>query len=154
MGQTKSTGVTHPIMNATFDWGIPELNKAHFNAFAHLLFLRAGGQVDFASLPTDVLADDDNDDWDVASVDTNKAYQISDSSHARLKRKFLDCLAELAANKKDSKTVSCTAMKEAEDSVTIWIARNEGFPDKDKAVFDKISLLLGRQSYGESMYLN
>lgn len=100
-----------------------------------------------------MLADDGDDEWDGASVDTNKAYQISDSGHMRLKRKFLDCLAELAANKKDGKTVSCTAMKEAEDSVTIWIARNNGFPEKDKAVFDKLGSLLSELSRGHSVYL-
>lgn len=140
-------------MSVNFDWGTSELNKAHFNAFANLLYLRDGGQVDSASLPNDLLADDRDDEWDGASVDTNKAHQISDSGHMRLKRKFLDCLAELAANKKDWKTVSCTAMKEAEDGVTIWIARNKGFPEKDKAVFDKLSLLLSRLSCGHSVYL-
>jgi hypothetical protein len=134
-------------MSATFEWGTTsELNKAHFNAFANLLHLRHGGQVDSAALSNDVLADDHDVDWDVASVDTNKAHPISASGHMSLKRKFLDCLAELAANKKDGKTVSCTAMKETEDCVTIWIARNEGFPEKDKAVFDKLSLLLSKLS--------
>ena len=140
-------------MSAKFDWDAPEFDKAHFNAFAHLLYLRDGGQVDSASLSNHVLADDGDDEWDGASVDTNKAHQISDSGHMRLKRKFLDCLAELAANKKDGKTVSCTAMKEAEDSVTIWIARNNGFPEKDKAVFDKLGSLLSELSRGHSVYL-
>ena len=140
-------------MSATFDWDTPELNKAHFNAFANLLYLRDGGQVDSASLPDDVLTDDHDGDCDVASVVTNKVHQVSDSGHMSLKRKFLDCLAEFAANKRGGKAVSCTAMKEAEDSVTVWIARNEGFPEKDKAVFGKVGSLLSRLSSGHSVYI-
>jgi hypothetical protein len=95
------------IMSATFEWGTWELNKAHFNVFAHLLHLRDGEQVDLASVSNDMLADDHNVDWEVSSGDTNKAQQISISGHMSLKRKSLDCLTELAVNKKDGKTVSC-----------------------------------------------
>lgn len=93
-----------------------------------------------------MLEEDFNDDWDAASVDTRKAHQISDSGHNRLKRKFLDCLAEFAANMKSGKTVACTAMKEAEHDVTVWIARNEGFPDQEKPLFDRLSAMLSRLS--------
>lgn len=93
-----------------------------------------------------MLEADFNDDWDAASVDTRKAHQISDSGHNRLKRKFLDCLAEFAANMKSGKTVACTAMKEAENNVTVWIARNEGFPDQQKPLFSKLSALLSSLS--------
>jgi len=37
-------------------------------------------------------------------------------------------------------------MKEAEDNVVIWIARNEGFSDVDKPAFDKLGMLLGSLS--------
>ena len=37
-------------------------------------------------------------------------------------------------------------MKEAEDNVVIWIARNEGFLDEDKPAFDKLGRLLGSLS--------
>lgn len=133
-------------MSETFDWNFSEFGRTHFNALANLLSLRNGGQVEPASFPDDVLEEDFNDDWDAASVDTRKADQISDSGHNRLKRKFLDCLAEFAANRKSGKTVACTAMKEAEDNVTVWIARNEGFPDEDKPLFNKLSALLSRLS--------
>lgn len=139
-------------MSATFDWGTPGLSKTHFNAFVNLLYLRDGGQIDSASLSNDVLADDRDDEWDRASVDTNKPHQISDSGHIKLKRKFLDCLAELVVNKKDGKIVFCTVMKETENDVTIWIIRNEGFHEKDKAFFDKFSLLLNKLSCGDSVY--
>lgn len=34
-------------------------------------------------------------------------------------------------------------MKEAEDNVVIWVARNEGFSDVDKLVFDNLGKMLG-----------
>lgn len=139
-------------MSESFDWNFSGFSKTHFNALANLLSLRNGGQVEPASLPDDLLEEDCNDDWDAASVDTGKAHQISDSGHNRLKRKFLDCLAEFAANMKSGKTVTCTAMKEAEDDVTVWIARNEGFPDQEKPLFSKLSALLSSLSCSKGTY--
>ncbi|OCK75458.1 hypothetical protein K432DRAFT_429412, partial [Lepidopterella palustris CBS 459.81] len=136
-------------MSESFDWNFPGLSRTHFNALANLLSLRNGGQVEPASLPDEVLDEDCNDDWDAASVDTRNAHQISDSGYNRLKRKFLDCLAEFAANKQSGKTVTCTAMKEAEDNVTFWIARNGGFPDQEKPLFNKLSELLSKLSCGK-----
>ena len=80
------------------------------------------------------------------SIDTGFAHQISNSGHGRLERRFLDCLAEFAANKKGGIAVACSTMKEAEDNVVIWIARNEGFSDVDKPAFDKLGMLLGSLS--------
>ena len=129
-------------MNECFGGNSPRFKWTHFNALANLLSLRNGGQVEPASLPDDVLDDDSNKDWDAASVDTTVPLKIADSGYNKLKRKFLDCLAEFAANLKNGKTVACTAMKEAEDNVTVWIARNEGFPDQEKPLFDKLGALL------------
>lgn len=89
---------------------------------------------------------DDNGDGDAVSLNTRLAHKISDSGHGRLKRKFLDGLAELAANKKSGIAVACTAMKEAENNVVIWIARNEGFSGVDKPTFDRLEKLLGSLS--------
>jgi hypothetical protein len=140
-------------MGERFDWNYPGLNKTHFNALGNLLSLRNGGQVEPAWLPDEMLEEvPEEDDWDAASVDTRKAHQISDSGHNRLKRKFLDCLAEFAANRKNGKTVACTAMKEAEDNVTLWIARNEGFPDQEKPLFHNLSELLSRLSCNKGTY--
>lgn len=139
-------------MSESFDWNFSGFGRTHFNALANLLSLRNGGQVEPVSLPDDVLEADLNDDWDAASVDTTKAHQISDSGHNRLKRKFLDCLAEFAANMKNGKTVACTAMKEAEDNVTVWIARNEGFPDQEKPLFSKLSVLLSSMSCSKGTF--
>lgn len=48
--------------------------------------------------------------------------------------------------KKGGTAVACSSMKEAEDNVIIWIARNEGFSDVDKLEFDKLGKVLGSLS--------
>lgn len=126
-------------MPETFDWNYPGLNWSHFYSLANLLSLRNGGQVEPASLSVKLLEEEwdsnDGEGGDALSEDTRLAHQISDSGHARLKRRFLDCLAEFTANKKGGRAVACSAMREAEDNVVIWIARNEGFADVDKPHF-------------------
>ena len=139
-----------PRMSESFDWIYPGLNWSHFHSLANLLSLRNGGQAEPASSYDTVLEEergpDDNIDEDASSMDTRLAYQISDSGHERLKRSFLDCLAEFAANRKGGTTVACSAMKEAEDNVVVWIARNEGFSDMDKLTFDNLGTVLGSLS--------
>ena len=138
-------------MSESFDWNYPGLNWSHFHSLANLLSLRNGGQAEPSSLSDTVLEEDwdsdNNGDGNAPSINTIFADEISDSGHGRLKRRFLDCLAEFAANKKGGTAVACSAMKEAEDNVVIWIARNEGFSDVDKLVFDRLGKVLGSLSY-------
>lgn len=133
-------------MSESFDWNYPGLDWSHFHSLANLLSLRNGGQAEPSSLPNTVLEEDcqsdDNVEADTPSLDTKIAHPLSNSGHGRLKRRFLDSLAEFAANKKGGAAVACTAMKEAEDNVIIWIARNEGFSDVDKSAFKRLEELL------------
>ncbi|OGM40065.1 hypothetical protein ABOM_011281 [Aspergillus bombycis] len=140
-----------------FNWASsPNLNQHHFISFANLLALRNGGQVepawslhDFEDEEAREEEEEEEEEetnpdtaGDANSVNTNQVQQISDSGHSRLKRKFLDCLAELAANDKGARFVACSGMTEGEDEVTVWISRNEGFRDVDYAVFGRLGGLL------------
>jgi hypothetical protein len=130
-------------MAKSFSWSLEGLDIHQFTAFGNLLALRNGGQVEPASLGNEALLQDESDnDSDAESIDTSRPQQISDSGHDNLKRKFLDCLAEFAANKKGGLSVACSAMKEAEEGVEIWIARNDGFSNKDQVLFDELGQLL------------
>jgi hypothetical protein len=80
--------------------------------------------------------DESNNDSDAVSIDTSRPHRISDSGHHQLKTKFLDCLAELAANKKGGESVACSGMMEGEEAVTFWITRNQ-IPDN--LFFEKLS---------------
>ena len=137
-------------MSENFNWNCSGLNWSNFHSLANLLSLRNGGQAEPSSFLDPVLEEDwdpdEIEDGDTPSMDTRFAHQISDSGYGRLKRRFLDCLAEFASNKKGGTAVACSAMKEAEDKVVIWITRNEGFSDADKLVFDKLGKVLGSLS--------
>ena len=137
-------------MDEGFTWDHPQLNSSHFHALANLLSLRNGGQAEPASMLEDMTERSlEVDEDDAATVDTKYVHQLSDSGHVRLRKKFLDCLAEFAANKKGGRTVACTAMKEAENSVTLWVARNEGFLEQEKEVYQTVGGLLGQISSDE-----
>ena len=141
-------------MSAKFDWTYPGLEWSRFHALATLLSMRNGGQAEPPFLP-DKIADDDwsaneHENQDTESVDTSSPHQITDSGYGRLKRRFLDSLAEFAANKKGGAAVACTAMREGESSVEIWIARNEGFSDVDQFTFDRLGEMLASLFYGNS----
>jgi len=121
-----------------FVWSLPGLDKYRFAAFGNLLALRNGGQVEPASLPENVLDGNESENGsETSSIDTDRPGQISRVSYRKLMRKFLDYLAEFAANKKGGKSVACTAMREAEESVIIWIARNGGFHSIEKQLFEE-----------------
>lgn len=141
-------------MSETFSWSLPGLNRRHFTAFANLLALRNGGQVEPASLRGE-LSDHENleDASDASSIDKSRPQRISNSGYNGLKMKFLDCLAEFAANQKGGKSVACSAMREAEESVALWITRNEGFLSSEKPVFDEIGELLSNISCNEGICL-
>jgi hypothetical protein len=143
-------------MGETFNWDCPGLNWSHFHSLANLLSLRNGGQAEASSI-SDAVVDEDysidnNDDEGTPSVNTICAHLITDSGHGRLKQKFLDCLAEFAANKKGGTAVACSAMRESEDSVSIWIARNEGFSEADKPIFTVLERWLESYSRGEGTF--
>jgi hypothetical protein len=80
-------------------------------------------------------SNDNNDNEGSPSVNTICVRLITDSKYGRLKQKFLDCLAKFAANKKGGTAVACSAMRESENSVSIWIARNGRFSEADKPIF-------------------
>ena len=137
-------------MSESFNWHYPGLDRSEFHSLANLLSLRNGGQAEPRSLSDTIIQEDwdadDNADGDASSLDTRLAHQISRSGYERLKRRFLDCLAEFAANKKGGTAVACSAMKETEDNVVIWMTRNEGFSDADKLVFDRLGKALSSLS--------
>ena len=143
-------------MTESFEWNRPDLNWAHFHSLANLLSLRNGGQAEPAAFFEAILEQDreirDDGDEDSHSVNTDVVNQISDSGHSKLKRRFLDGLAGLAANEEGGKAVACSAMKEAEDDVVIWLARNGGFSGEDKLVFDSIAELLSSISCGKGEF--
>jgi hypothetical protein len=143
-------------MTEVFSWDCPGLNWAQFHSLANLLSLRNGGQVEptakFDTEPELYSENHHEEHEDPISLDTVLADRISDSGHGRLKKRFLDAVAGFAANKKGGTAVACSAMKEAEDDVVIWLARNDGFSNYHQPGFEKLAKILGSLSSKASKY--
>ncbi|KAF7943452.1 hypothetical protein EAE96_011378 [Botrytis aclada] len=139
-------------MTQDFNWNLPGLNQREFTAYANLLALRNDGQVEPVSLGTELSDENESTtDSDTISINTSHSNLISDSGHHQLKTKFLDCLAELAANRKGGKYVACSSMMEGEENVTLWITRNGGFQIVDNHFFEKLSRRLSGLSHGKDL---
>lgn len=128
-------------------WLQPGLNQNQFVALTNLLSLRNSGQVESTSLYEEPDPDEriDNGD-DSNSIDTTVGQQLSSSGNDRLKRQFLDDVAEFAAKEHGARFVACTAMIEREDEVKILITRNTPFEPSDFEFFDKFSNLVSSWS--------
>ncbi|KAL7803693.1 hypothetical protein V8C44DRAFT_343588 [Trichoderma aethiopicum] len=113
-----------------YPWGIGGLDKSRFEAYAKLLRLKTGGQVEeasnFSQMPDEELESDTLDDADSVNAD---AFSMFDEK--KLKRALLDRLSELVANEKGGYHVSSSLMIEWPDRVDILVARNNGFREAD-----------------------
>ena len=119
-------------MGTTFHWALGGLNKARFDAYAKLLSLRNGGQVEDLSEMDDIIDDPSAIPNDDESVRANPA--DSGATATKLKRAFLDRLSELMANAKGGYHVSASLMIEWPDHVDVLVARNNGIKLGDPAV--------------------
>lgn len=118
------------------EWRLTKDQEADFTAKICLIAAQ-GEQQDSADY--DLGFDENMDDLD---ADTDDGLMIIDSGLPSLKRKFLDRLAETFAREKKASFVSATAMKEYEDSVIIYIMRNEAMVKKDTNFGDTLKLCL------------
>lgn len=115
-------------MTESFHWASQRLiHGSRFQAYAKLLKLRSGGQADRPEYSTAFLADDEpGDEESDAGEDTNDSVaraMLSDSREDRMKRAFLDRLAELVANAKGGPHVSATMMIEWPDRAVVLVAK-------------------------------
>ncbi|KAK1250198.1 hypothetical protein MKX08_010201 [Trichoderma sp. CBMAI-0020] len=113
-------------MSLSCPWGVKGLDKSRFEAYAKLLRLKNGGQIEeashFSKMLDEEMEADEQDDAD--SVDANEFLSFDEG---KLKRAFLDRLSELTANEKGGHHVSSSLMIEWPDRVDILVAKNDGF---------------------------
>lgn len=136
-----------PEMSDNSIWTQPGLDQNQFIALTNLLSLRNNGQVEPTSTYEEMDPDKqsyDGDDSD--SIDTAVGQQLSVSGHDKLKRQFLDDVAEFAAKEHGALFVACTAMREREEDVEILITRNTPFESSDHEFFDKFGDLVSSWS--------
>jgi hypothetical protein len=111
----------------------PELdgwNRSRFEAYAKLLGLKNGRQIEEASDFTEI-ATGEADSADLESTSVNVDILSSHFSEDKLKRAFLDRLSELVANKKYGRHVSSSLMIDWPDRVDVLVAKNTGIKEND-----------------------
>ncbi|KAK1749421.1 hypothetical protein QBC47DRAFT_355084 [Echria macrotheca] len=130
-------------MNRKFDWKEQGLDRARFEALTKLLRLRHQGQVEPPTQFEDDGEQDDDaqgpDEMDCSSV---KASPPTDLEAGRLRRRFLDRLAELIADQKGGRHVAATAMSVAPDRVKVTVAKNDKFRATDMEFLERVQSLL------------
>lgn len=117
-------------MSAPLLWETQGLDKSRFEAYAKLLRLRNGGQIeeasDFSERP-----DEPTDIEESESTDSVDAKTLPWSDDNKLKRAFLDRLSELVANQKGGYHVSSALMIEWPDRVDVLVAKNSRLEEGD-----------------------
>jgi hypothetical protein len=120
-------------MSVPFLSGLEGWDRFRFEAYAKLLRLKNGGQIEEADDYTE-LADEQMELSDLDSPNSVNVKLLSGFNENKLKRAFLDRLSELVANKKGAHFVSASLMIEWPDRVDVLVARNTGFTKKDLTV--------------------
>jgi len=93
----------------------------------------------------------DDDDPDTDAIITDKATpQLLAGRDEPIRQKFLNCIAELLANKRGGKHVAATALREGEDSVEIDIASNSPFTVEDDEYLASLARFLGESDTWET----
>lgn len=124
----------------------------------NLLSLRNGGPIGLAGA-SDIRLDTNGEidiDADDTSRDSEKCDVIAGNSAdtatiEKLRRRFLDRLAELFAAGRNGTSVTAAMLREVEreDHVDIWLARNNGFQaDEDKKMIQETETMLYQNAGG------
>lgn len=118
---------------SSFHWASQGLNQAQFQAYTKLLRLRSGGQVENSVNSSQFLDnDDDEDDMDDTEDSSSLCPDIlCDSNEDKVKRAFLDRLAEVVSPSKGGQHVSASLMAQWDDRVEILVAKNSGIVRED-----------------------
>ena len=132
-------------MSSKFHWGLDGLDEARFQAFASLLRLKTGGQFQAPSdnrptKPSGINLNALQTSWVEDRIDGD---ELSDNDSVcpgdfetfddeRLKRQFLDRLAEIIANVKGGPHVTATLLVDWPDYAKVFVAKNYGLTESDR----------------------
>lgn len=133
----RSIAVSQALSNMNFSVlpGLEGWDKSRFEAYAKLLRLKNGGQIEEASDSNSTeTADEQMEFSDLNSPDSVNVEPLSRFDETKLKRSFLDRLSELIANEKGGPHVSASLMVEWPDRVDVLVAKNTGFRENDPSI--------------------
>lgn len=132
-GTSLSVAQSLANMEFSFPSGFERWDRQRFEAYAKLLGLKNGGQIEEAS-DFKGIADEEEESSESDSAASENVEPSSQFNENKLKRAFLDRLSELIANEKGGHHVSASLMIEWPDRVDILVAKNTGFKEKDPVV--------------------
>ncbi|KAK0721105.1 hypothetical protein B0H67DRAFT_609555 [Lasiosphaeris hirsuta] len=92
--------------------------------------------------------DDLDDDPDIDSIIASEAPDHLTAHDEPIRRKFLNCVAELLAHTKGGKHVTATALREKENSVEVDVAKNTPFSVEDDKWLASLSHFLAKGGGG------
>jgi hypothetical protein len=152
---TSSASKHLPMAHHSSDRGAPAL--ADLAILINLLSLRAGNAVrptisDAVGLDSDDLVEDGNESSNVGGSVDAADQDGQQLPFDRLRRRFLDRIAEVFAAERNGSFVAAAVLREVEreDHVDIWVARNNGFKeDKDKEMIIATELALNKLARDE-----
>lgn len=120
-------------MNDSFPSGLDGWDMSRFEAYAKLLLLKNGRQIEDAWDFTEIIGEQTEfihlDGTESVNVDVLSGFRDDE-----LKRAFLDRLSELVANEKGGRHVSSSLMVEWPDRVDVLVARNTGLKNRASTV--------------------
>jgi hypothetical protein len=111
--------------NEYFSWERIGLDEATFRVLSSLVSIRNGGHV---KLSAPVIAEGE------ATMITRTMYPPKAMTDDMIKRKFLDAISELVSTHATAARASIAALIEDSGTVTILLARNEGFDYEDRSI--------------------
>ena len=118
-------------------------DEAKLTSLACLVSLRAKGH-QVSNEDHTPLEEDEVEDT-ISEADTEHPACIARSNREELKKRFLDRLAEIVSYRKGGPHVASTALVENRHSVSVYIAKNDGFSEAEreelKGIFHAISNL-------------
>ncbi len=109
---------------------VEDLDEAELTSLACLVSLRVKGQQVFNEEHVSLEKGEVEDA--ILEADTEHPANIAKSSGDDLKRRFLDRLAELVSHRKGGPHVASTALVENGDSVSVYVAKNDGFSPAER----------------------
>ncbi len=133
----KSLAVSQALSNMSFSVlsSFEGWDKSRFEAYAKLLRLKNGGQIEEASDSNSTeIADEQMEISDLNSPDSVNVEPLSQFNETKLKISFLDRLTEIIANEKGGLHVSASLMVEWPDRVDVLVAKNTGFRGNDPSI--------------------
>lgn len=133
----KSLAVSQALSNMSFSVlsSFEGWDKSRFEAYAKLLRLKNGGQIEEASDSNSTeIADEQMEISDLNSPDSVNVEPLSQFNETKLKISFLDRLTEIIANEKGGLHVSASLMVEWPDRVDVLVAKNTGFRENDPSI--------------------